>query len=551
MFVAAFLYVSKSLRGKRITDLLAVFVAVLYTSKGWRRRGVAVLLGILSAAALPPLYIFPLLVPSFAGLFLLVYAAASRRQAFLDGWWWGLGYFTAGLYWICISLYVEPEKFAWLTPFALFGIPSVAAVYIGLVTLSLHSLCKKRDSKGEWQDTKIGINPLFSVLAFALLWVVAEYCRAYLLTGFPWNLIGYAWTFSTDTLQFASVVGVYGLSWLTVLVATMPVLFVLSKEQARYPNMANGILLLVIVIFGCWRLHHYPTQYTPTKIRIVQGNIAQSLKWDPKTELAGLKKYADLMHSPGLGAIQLVVWPETAIPYIVQPGSLLTHDLGAILPANTMLVSGGLRGQGDETHWQAWNSLFVINHMGDIVAQYDKHHLVPFGEFIPFRRILPLEHIAGGHGDFSHGPGPVTVLTGDVPPFSPLICYEAIFPNEATDNTHRAEWLLNITNDAWFGVSSGPYQHLQMARMRAVEQGLPLIRAANTGISAAFDPMGRMIDHLPLEKEGVLDLYLPKGTPQWAIFSRYPCSTILFIIALNVFFIILSYKTVRRASLSS
>jgi len=495
---------------------------------GWRRRGWAALLGVCATAALPPVYALPLLIPAFAGLFLLVNVATTKRQAFLDGWWWGLGYFTTGLYWICISLYVEPEKFAWLTPFALFGLPSILAIYTGLTTLVLHCL-------------RVTCH-VSRVTFFAILWVIAEYLRAHLFTGFPWNLIGYVWTVSDVTIQFASVVGVYGLSWLTIVIATMPALFFL-KVRVWLANITAVLMLAFILVFGCWRLAAYPTEYTDKKIRVVQANVEQSLKWDPKTQFDGFKKHIDLTRSPGLDSIQIVVWPETAVPYFMEAGSTIAHDLGSILPKDALLITGGLRGEGSEEKWQAWNGLFMINHKGEIVAEYDKHHLVPFGEFIPFRNILPVENISGGHGDFARGPGPATLTAAGILPYSPLICYEAIFPDEATDSAHLASWLLNITNDAWFGYSSGPYQHLEMARMRAVEQGLPLVRAANTGISAIFDPVGRELMRLPLGKSGILDSNQVKSISYITIFSRFPWATILFIIAISVVFLILPPKT--------
>ncbi len=494
----------------------------------------AVFMGICAAVALPPLYGLPLIIPAFAGLFLLVQGASSRRQAFLDGWWWGLGYFVAGLYWICISLFVEPEKFAWLTPFALFGLPSVLAIYIGLVTWLLKS------------SEKYIMNPTRLIVLFAALWVIVEYARGHLLSGFSWNFIGYVWTVSDMTIQFASVTGIYGLSWVAVIAGAMPALF-FFEQPLRRPLLVSVVLLAGMMLFGWWRLEHAPTQYTTTKVRIVQANVPQSLKWNPRTALAGLEKHVALTHKPGLDTIQAVIWPETAVPYSIEPVSPLTRDLGRMLPHNTYLITGGMRTEDNES-WQAWNSLFVIDYQGNIKAQYDKHHLVPFGEFVPLRHILPVENIAGGIGDFSRGAGPQTLFIDRVPPFSPLICYEAVFPEESTDGTYRAEWLLNITDDAWFGHSSGPYQHLQMARVRAVEQGIPLVRAASTGISAVFDGVGRILGALPLEKEGVLDLYIPHAESEKAIFSRCRYLTILFIIAISVILVMLSTETRRSLS---
>lgn len=488
-----------------------IIEACHYTA--WRRRGLAALLGVCATLAQPPVYMLLLLIPSFSGLALLVVHAGSKRQAFLDGWWWGLGYFTAGLYWICISLYVEPEKFAWLTPFALFGLPSVLGIYTGLVTLIFSIGCRVQGA-GYASDTdkKSARNlqsvTLFPPFLFATLFVAVEYLRSYLFTGFPWNLIGYVWTVSDIPLQAAWLVGIYGLSWITVFVATAPATFVLCKKP-YLPNGLAACLLACLLVFGWMRLEHNPTQYSNVRLRIVQANIAESEKLSSEARLSILRKYIELTRLPDSNHISAVIWPEAAIPYYVEPDSPLTHDLGNNLQEDALLIAGGLRGNENAFGWQAWNSLFVIDHKGDILAQYDKHHLVPFGEFIPLRHILPLENISGGHGDFSRGPGPQTLAADNLPPFSPLICYEAIFPQETTDGSHKARWLLNVTNDAWFGISSGPYQHLQMARVRAVENGLPLVRAANTGISAVIDPFGRILMKLPLDKDGIIDFYLP------------------------------------------
>ncbi len=217
----------------------------------------------------------------------------------------------------------------------------------------------------------------------------------------------------------------------------------------------------------------------------------------------------------------MVIWPETAVPYLMEENSPLVADLGSILTGNTLLFTGGMRGTGTKENWQAWNSAFIINAEGTITAHYDKHHLVPFGEYIPLRGVLPVENIAGGMGDFSRGAGADTLAPEGIPPFSPLICYEAIFSDKTTDRSQRAQWLVNITNDAWFGISSGPYQHMEMARTRAVEQGLPLVRAANTGISVIIDAYGRELKRLPLDAEGVIDSSLPQNIENGTIFSRF------------------------------
>jgi apolipoprotein N-acyltransferase len=505
----------------------------LFCLTPWRSRLLAVLLGLCGVLALPPFYAIPLLIPAFSGLFLLTIAVPTARKAFGCGWWWGIGYFTPGLYWICISLYVEPEKFAWLTPFALFGLPAALSLHTGLVTLGLF-----------WAGRYIPADrPIARIILFASLWCGLEWLRGHWFSGFPWNLIGYAWTVSNVSIQTGAVAGIYGLGWLTVLCAAMASLYVLNAPGRK---AACGLAIAVLAVaagFGAWRLAEHPTRYSSIKIRVVQANIAQRFKWDPALALAGLKRHVELTRLPGLDDVNAVIWPETAIPYIVQPESQLLRDLGGILPQHALLIAGGMRGQGSEPDWHAWNTMFVINHAGEIAAQYDKHHLVPFGEYIPLRGVLPVENIAGGMGDFDRGPGPQTLQIGNLPSFSPLICYEAIFPGEATDGTERARWLINITNDAWFGSSSGPYQHLQMARMRAVEEGVPLIRAANTGISAAFDGLGRELNHLPIEKAGIFDLYLPYSKSSLSTGGRINVAFILLVIGLIAGFLQIEAKT--------
>lgn len=465
---------------------------------GWKRYALASLLGVCSTFALPPLYLLPLLIPSFSGLLLLSRNATHNRQAFFDGWWWGLGHFTAGLYWICISLYVEPDKFAWLTPFALFGLPSILGIYTGLVMLVM-----KRAQK---------LPAVLLPAVFAVVFVAVEYARTFLFSGFPWNLIGYVWTASDVTLQTAYPLGIYGLGFITVFTASAPALFI-TRQKPLVPNVLALLVLVAMCGYGWQRLEHNPTQYTDIKVRIVQPLIPESMKLDPQAEIDILKRHVALTRSPDLESVGIVIWPEVAVPDFIQPDSSLANMLGAVVPEHAVLITGALREEGNGDNRQFWNSLFVLSHNGKLIGQYDKHHLVPFGEFIPFRHILPLENISGGHGDFARGPGAYTVSVDGIPPFSPLICYEAIFPAEATDGTGKAKWLLNVTNDAWFGNSSGPYQHLEMARVRAVETGLPLVRAANTGVSTVIDPYGRVLKELPLGQAGIVDFYLPLPKP--------------------------------------
>lgn len=462
---------------------------------GWRRCLAAFLCGMAGTLALAPLFLFPLLLPAFTGLFSLLQGATSRRQMFWDGWWWGWGYYMSGLYWFCVALMTDADKFAWLIPFALFGLTGVIAIYAGLAC---------------WFMGWVYVAGLRRILLFAVLWTVMEYIRGHILSGFPWNLTGYALGFSLWSLQLAALLGAYGLTLLAVLLGLSPAMLAAGR-RGLHSAAGLWVLLAVGMGWGAWRVSAYETQYVPeVMLRLVQANIAQPHKWDPNRQLEGMKEHARLMLSAGAENITHFVWPETAVPYVLEGDSPLAKLLGEALPPKAVLITGALRSKGTEQEWDIWNSLMAVDARGKLLGSYDKQRLVPFGEFQPLRPYVPKDWMTPvGEKDFSWGQGdPVQSWTG-LPPFRALICYEAIFPELAA--APGAHWLLNVTNDAWFGISSGPYQHFHMARMRAVEQGLPLVRAANTGISAIIDPMGRILGQLPLGTQGVLDLRLPKS----------------------------------------
>jgi apolipoprotein N-acyltransferase len=495
-----------------------------------------------TALIMPPWNLFPLAIPGFSVLYLLLSACETRMRAFQLGWWWGFGFFTLGLYWICISLYVEPEKFAWLTPFVLFGFPAILAFYTGLFGALWRRMALLPPVANAPETLRLFL--------FALCWVGMEWLRACLFTGFPWNLAGYGWTFSVAALQLASLTGIYGLSFLMVLIGAGPALLVLRAPEARRVCLLLLCAVMLLPAYGLWRLAHYPTRLTPYLLRLVQADIPQRLKWDAQAALEGLKLHARLSEAPGIGRVSLVIWPETAVPFYLEPGSALSRELGSLLPSRAYLITGALRRDGSSGNpggkrgatpvRRLWNSLFALDAKGTLVATYDKHHLVPFGEYMPLRAWWPVETILGDVIDLSRGKGAATLAIDPYPAFSPLICYEAIFPDEAVDAAgKRARWLLNISDDAWFGDSAGPYQYMQIARLRAIEQGAPLVRVSNSGLSSVFDPLGRELARLPMGKVGVLDQFLPEALPDSAIpDSKYYhliqfmliCGSILFII---------------------
>jgi len=469
----------------------------LRARRGWRAPVTAAALGALAAAALPPLHLLPALWLAFPGLLLLAGSRPTARGALLVGWAWGFGHFVAGLYWISNALLTEADRFAWLVPLAVPGIAAVLALFVAVPAVLARS----------WPEGWP------RVLAFAGLWTLAEIARGHVLTGFPWNLIGTVWAFGALPVQGAAWIGAHGLSALTVVLACLPLVW------GRAAWAVGGAVLAGGAAVGLARLAAEEPPPGPVAIRVVQGNIAQAHKWRDDLRIAHFRHYLGLTAAVPPAAAgegpMVVIWPETASPFLLDTDATARALAAGALPEGALLIAGSVRIErragAAEPPVRIWNSLVAIDRDAAVIGLYDKHHLVPFGEYVPLRSVLPIETVVPGNLDFSPGPGPRTLAlpgTG-VPPFSPLICYEVIFPGNVVAPGDRPAWLLNLTNDAWFGVSSGPYQHLAAARLRAVEEGLPLVRAANTGVSAVFDARGRLVASLGLDRTGVIAAALP------------------------------------------
>lgn len=481
---------------------------------GWRRHLVAGLLGVLAAAALPPVDVTPVLLVSFCGLVWLADGVANRRSAFLLGWSFGVGFFVAGLYWIAAALFVDIARFWWLVPFAVVGVPVGLAIFTGLATLASHEICRRF----QLGDTS-------RILVLTVCWAIAEWLRGHVLTGFPWNLIGYAWSGAFPgalaVLQTSSAIGIYGLSLLTVLTAALPArLGDLTGRRSGPLLLAVGLVALSAAVGG-WRLGAGRTSDVPgVMLRLVQPSIPENFNSDQASQLADFRRLAGLSTGAGAEKVNVVLWPEAAAPPFLarDPGAL--SALGRLVPPGGYLITGTVRTDDPPLPAEhVWNSLVAIDRNGVIRALYDKFHLVPFGEYVPLRGVLPMQKITPGAIDFSSGLGPRTLTLPGLPAFGPLICYEAIFPGAVVEPGHRPDWLLNITNDAWYGFTSGPFQHLAIARVRAVEEGLPLIRVANNGVSAVVDPYGRVLSRLNLDVVAVLDSPLPSPLPP-TLYSR-------------------------------
>ena len=471
-------------------------------------RVAALALGGLAALTLPPFHIYPLLL-AFAGLLDLLRQSERRIEAFVLGWCFGFAHFLLGLYWIGIAFFTDAERFG------AFAVPAVLLLcaYLALYPASAAWLT----ALYRWRSA------VASALVLALAWTAGEMVRGVVYGGFPWNLIGYAFAQSTAISQLAALTGIHGLSLLAVALGALPAAWLDPRGRARWQPLAAGaVILAAIWAGGALRLADGVTEPTDgVHLRLVQGNIAQQDKWQPEGRARAFERHLAL--SAAAGGPSHVIWPESAAPYPLDQDAVARQMIAEVVPPGGLLLTGGERFDLTSEPPLAWNALFVIERTGALVARYDKRDLVPFGEFLPLRDLLTrfgLEKLTHGSIDFQPGPGRQTITLPGLPPVSPLICYEAIFPGGVVDPDARPAWLLNITNDAWFGRSSGPYQHLTMARIRAIEEGLPLVRSANTGISAVVDPWGRIQARLGLGETGVLDAALPRPLPQATPFAR-------------------------------
>ena len=490
-------------------------IAWLGTRRGWKRQFAALLLGALTATAMPPLYDLIGFAVGLTGLVWLgdgcVRSRRPGRAAFWTGWFFGVGYFVVGLWWVTNALLVDFDRWWWMIPVAALGLPILLSLFWGLAL---------------WAWRRIGFHGPGRVAALAALLGVAEWLRGWVLTGFPWNMPAYAWWPFDSMQQIASVIGAYGLTTITLLVMMAPAAGIdgvtgrIAPRAWAWPAAALG-LIAAVAVFGHVRLAAAPDMRadeanTPgVMLRLVQANFSQAEKWADALRNPNVDTQIALSQIEGWDGITHVIWPETAVTFSVADDPVRLADLAVAAPVGGYLLTGAPRVTiGIDTVRRVHNSMLAISPTAQVAASFDKAHLVPFGEYVPFGDLFAFSGVAGG-GGFVPGPGPQTIALDGLPPFSPLICYEAIFPGqvlaESGDDPSAPEpaWMLNITNDAWYGDSPGPRQHLQIVRMRAVEEGLPLVRAANTGISAVFDGYGRELARLDVGLRGVVDSPLP------------------------------------------
>lgn len=474
---------------------------------GWRRLLLAFVMGAASATGFAPLGFFPALLIGYGALLLLIDGADTTprpvRHAFAAGWAFFFGQFLVGLHWIGFAFMVDPAAHLWQMPFALVSLPAGLALF-GALGCGLAAYF--------WQDGPARI------FVFAVLLGCAEWLRGHIFTGFPWNLSAYGWSASLAVLQSASLMGAYGLSFLTILLGGS--LAELADRRWRAPA---GCALLFVALwgYGAWRIAATPVTDVPgVSLRLVQPNIPQREKYVRHFMLRNWQKLMDLSISPAnaaLGRPTHIIWPEaaTGFPVARAPGALDQISLFQARGQTLMTGSDRIERAGGDLSF--YNSLYLFGPGGVLPVVYDKFHLVPFGEYVPFAKVLGrlgVTKLTTG-GGFSSGDGPKLLAAAGAPPVSPLICYEVIFPAAVTDKTaQRPGWFVNITDDSWFGPWAGPRQHLLIARTRAIEEGLAIARAANTGMSSMIDPLGRLRGVLPLNQMGIVDAALPAALPQ-------------------------------------
>lgn len=477
---------------------------------GWRRSALAFLMGALTSFALPPYDFFAVAFVSFPVLVWLVDGAVDnagngpfRRllPAATIGWWFGFGYFVFGLWWIGNALLVDAANFAWAIPFAILGLPAVLAFFYAFAVALARLL---------WSDG------LGRILALGFGFGIAEWLRSFVLTGFPWNAIGYAAMPVPVLMQSSVIVGLLAMNVLAVIVFALPAL------AAGRRDLKTGLALAVVLIaahvgFGVFRLSTAQIEPKGPQVRIIQPSIAQNLKWDADARRGIFDKYlAMTAEAPedGKAKPQIVIWPETAVPYILTKTPEALKAIADTLSDGQMLLAGAIRMEepGGSEQPLYYNAIYAINSNGEITGAADKVHLVPFGEYVPLENILRgfgVSEVIELPGGFTAAPARQSLGVIDGFNVLPLICYEAIFPSEMNYQGAPADAIVNVTNDAWYGNSPGPYQHFRQAQLRAVEQGMPLVRAANNGLSGVVDPYGRIIDALALDAVGVVDVQLP------------------------------------------
>jgi apolipoprotein N-acyltransferase len=482
-----------------------------------------------------PLNIFPCLLLGLAILVLLIDGSGLTKRpilgAALAGWAFGFGQFLGGLYWVGYAFTVDAATHAWQIPF-------VEALLPGGLALFPAGACAL--AAVFWQP---GTGRIF---ALAASYGASEWLRGHVLTGFPWNLAAYSWGAELPILQSCAVIGAYGLTLLTILFGASLAEFCCGRRIL--PTVLTGVFVLVWA-GGAVRLALATADNVPgVQLRLVQPDVRQQDKFVRQYRARNWEELVSLTQAPARTSPTDIIWPEAAPPFLLSgvPGAL--DDIAALTGQSRVLMTGAERAiLLPEGGFRFFNSFYIFGPGGRLLGTYDKFHPVPFGEYLPMSDLLSrlgLTRLVESPGGFTPGDGPHTYAMSNAPPVDPLICYEILFPGAVTAK-ERPGWIANVTDDSWFGPSSGPYQHLLVARVRAIEEGLPVARAANTGISAVIDPLGRIRASLGLNRTGVVDSPLPRALAE-TVYARFRDLGLAFMLAVCVAASILCNCTATR-----
>lgn len=465
--------------------------------------------GALSVLGFAPHYFTGAAVVAFSLWLYLLIRAQSLKNSFAVGYSFGFAHFAFGFSWIGNALLIEPEQFGWLYPIVLIA----AGLFFGL----FFALPAMIASKGQrpWQK--------WLVLSAGI--VIFEWIRSFIFTGFPWNLLGYTLAFSNQLIQAAAWGGTYLLSLVAILSYSVGGLW-LNRPTKKVFALVVGCFLTINSILwmgGAWRLSSAVEAESETIVRIVQPSIAQTMKWDRQSLENNFQAYVELSGQKTDKTPDLIIWGETASPFMLDVDEIHLQQVLAVIPEGSFLATGMISYQPVEGKYLPHNSMALINSTGQIVDYYHKSHLVPFGEYIPLREFLPdfVRPVANAIGTFGSGKGPKKIKVKDLPSFGGIICYEIIFPHQIVDQNNRPDFLINLTNDGWYGNSAGPYQHWVAAKLRAVEEGIAVVRAANNGISGMITAFGEEKAVLGLNKKGILDIRLNEPLLDTTIYSRF------------------------------
>ena len=517
--------------------ILATATSYMKTLRGLRRQVLSFVCGGVTAFALAPFYLFPLAFFTFPVLVLLLDNIACEtclkqrfKLAFFTSFSFAFGYFVFGLWWLSSAMLVDPVSFGWAIPLAIFGLPFYLALYWGFAGGIAIVF---------WRE---GLSRIF---ALALALGVAELLRSIMFTGFPWNAIGYTIMPTPLFMQSDAVVGLYAMNALVVLLYSLPA--TLFDKSGQWLALGIGLVLFCTHTgFGIVRLHNAPPiesyENADRWVRLVQPSIKQDEKLDNEVRYRMFDAHMQLSERPladGAHEPAYIVWPETAVPYILNYVPEAKMRIASLLRPDQWAIVGAVRSSGlpnDENN-KYFNTISVIDSNGVVLASSDKVHLVPFGEYLPFQQVfdrIGLHALAVMAGGYSNSPIRRTVTLPDGFVYLPMICYEVIFPNGMGYEGDKPQAILNVTNDAWFGVTPGPYQHFDQARLRAVELGIPLIRAANNGLSAVVDPYGRIVSSLEQNAVGVIDAPIPAAVvPIWNKGPNFVHAFVAFLVILT------------------